>query len=64
MTDDTQRVSFTSTLEVPCHNNFRQYMFYDVLQLLCRHAFKMHFYAERIEDIADVKAKIFAAAKF
>jgi hypothetical protein len=51
-------------LDVPSHNNFRHYMFYDVLQLLCRHAFKMQFYAERIEDIEDVKAKIYAAAKF
>lgn len=64
MKNDTQRLSFTQTLDVPCHNNFKAYMFYDVLQLLSRHAFKMQYYSDKIESITDVKAKIYAASKF
>jgi hypothetical protein len=44
MVDHEYRNNYIKNLEIPCYNKFSNYMFYDVLVLVCRDNCMMAFY--------------------
>lgn len=59
-----KRRAFIMNMEIPVYDGFKHFMFYDVLQLVCRHASQMNFYSEKIESLKDVKTKIKIISQF
>jgi len=43
--------NFIIMIEVPTHNNFKYFMFYDVLLTLARHACQQTFFAEKLDKV-------------
>lgn len=48
--DSAYRRRFIASLEIPTFRTFSQFMFYDVLQMLCQRTCEHHYNAERIQE--------------
>jgi len=59
-----KRRAFIMNMEIPIYDGFKHFMFYDIIQLVCRHASQMKFYSEKIESLKDVKTKIKIISQF
>jgi hypothetical protein len=58
MSDSYMRENWTKLMEFPLHKNFQMYNFFDVLQLVSRHACQSKYYLEKVETLDEMKTKI------